>query len=225
MTTVVSHAQLEEIVAAFLTSDVPESEKQAPVRWAPRAWENKLGVLDGMPRKFIDTKTIPRAALLGWGRDALDSPKERWVFFVSVMAWGYGRARGGPWRVRQMLSDPCADDKIRRTIELVRTEGALAAYSVLAHDGDAHLKWLGPSFGTKLLYFAGYGSASRPKPLILDRLVGGALDGFGVYLKYNAWDPPGYEAYLSLAHAVAETADGEPHDVEWWLFQRGRALS
>jgi hypothetical protein len=154
------------------------------------------------------------------GRRPLESPEERRPFFISIMAWGYGRAWGGPWRVRQMLSDPHADDKIRRAIELVRTEGAVAAYSALAHDGDAHVKWLGPSFGTKLLYFAGYGSDSMPKPLILDRLVGGALDEFKIYIDYNTWDRAGYERYVALAGKVADKTGREPHDVEWWLFRK-----
>ena len=121
-----------------------------------------------------------------------------------------------------MLLDPDADAKTRRVIELVRTEGAVAGYRALARDGEAHLKFLGPSFGTKLLYFAGYGSDVNPKPLILDRRVGAALDTFGVYLRYGTFDPSDYEAYLALAAEVATGAGRNPHDVEWWLFTRGR---
>ena len=173
-----------------------------------------------MPPQFIETKSIARAALLEWAQRLWDSPEDRRAFFISIMAWGYGRAWGGPWRVRQMLLDPDADDKIRRVIELVLTEGAVAGYRALAHDGEAHLKFLGPSFGTKLLYFAGYGSHVDPKPLILDRRVGAALDTFGVYFRYGTFDPSDYEVYLALAAEVAAGAAHDPHDVEWWLFTR-----
>jgi hypothetical protein len=81
---------------------------------------------------------------------------------------------------------------------------------------------MGPSFGTKLLCFAAYTSGGGPKPLILDRVVGRALDRFGVYLHYNGWDVTDYEQYLTIAHQVAERVGVEPHDVEWWLFQIGR---
>ncbi|HEX2241087.1 MAG TPA: hypothetical protein VHJ82_08115 [Actinomycetota bacterium] len=219
--TTVTEDQLQEIAAAFAVADVPGPQEQDPVRWAPRAWESKLGDLDGVPPHFIETKSIARAALLERGQRLSDSPEDRRAFFISIMAWGYGRAWGGPWRVRQMLSDPDADDKIRRVIELVRTEGAVAGYRALAHGGEAHLKYLGPSFATKLLYFAGYGTDVDPRPLILDRRVGAALDTFGIYLRYGAFDSSHYEAYLALAAEVAAGAARNPHDVEWWLFTRG----
>lgn len=218
--TTVTKDQLQEIAAAFAAADVRGPQEQDAVQWAPRAWENKLGDLDGVPPQFIETKSIARAALLEWAQRLWDSPEDRRAFFISIMAWGYGRAWGGPWRVRQMLLDPDADDKIRRVIELVRTEGAVAGYRALTRDGAAHLKYLGPSFGTKLLYFAGYGSDVDPRPLILDRRVGTALDTFGVHLRYGTFDPSDYEVYLALAAEIAAGAGRLPHDVEWWLFMR-----
>lgn len=121
-----------------------------------------------------------------------------------------------------MLKTRDAPTRIEVAIERVRHAGAVAGYRAIARGGDARLRWMGPSFGTKLLYFAAYTSSAGPKPLILDRVVGRALDRFGVYLHYNGWDTADYERYFTVVHQVAERVGVEPHDVEWWLFQTGR---
>lgn len=203
-------------------SFVGKAAVQGPVRWIPKAWQTKLGSLTGVPEVFITTQQISRGELLRFGGGPLESRDVQRGFFISTMAWGYGRSARGPWRVNQMLNTRDAPAKIELAINRVRRCGAVAGYKAIARGGDARLRWMGPSFGTKLLYFAEYTSSAGPKPLILDRVVGRALDRFGVYLHYNGWDAADYEQYLTVAHQVAERVGVEPHDVEWWLFQIGR---
>lgn len=80
-------------------------------------------------------------------------------FFVHVMAWGYGPAGYAAFRTRRVI------DEIRRTSGM--TEGALTRWmtelqSVAGQGpvesfeflrGDGYVKYLGPAFSTKLLYF------------------------------------------------------------------------
>ncbi len=94
--TTVTSEQLQRVVEAFSGTELPGPEAQEPVRWAPRAWKNRLGDLDGISNEFVKTMQIPHVTLLEWGRAPFDSIEERRGFFSSIMAWGYGRARGGP---------------------------------------------------------------------------------------------------------------------------------
>jgi hypothetical protein len=212
----------ERIIRSF--SPAGCARAQDPVKWRPKAWIKKLGDLKGVPKAFIDDASIRRSALLDMGEASLDSVDEVRGFFISVMAWGYGRSPRGPWRVNEMLSESDSIERIQRAIKRTRTDGALAGYKALSDKQDAKLRWLGPSFGTKLLYFGGYARLDSTRPLILDQLVGRALDQYEIYLHYNGWDVDDYEAYLSIAQEVAKESGCEPDDVECWLFQMGRGL-
>ena len=60
------------------------------------------------------------------------------------------------------------------------------------------MKWLGPAFGTKYLYFCPQGRGGLPA-LILDRLVSDWLTrAVGVKLSPVGWSVGTYSSYLSL---------------------------
>jgi hypothetical protein len=196
-----------------------------PVKWRPKAWRNKLADLGIMPRAFVDNGEIGRTDLLQLGEEALDDDDALRGFFIAVMAWGYGRSPRGPWRVGQMFGTGEALQRIRRAVEETRSGGAVEGFRTLSSKDEARLNGLGPAFGTKLLYFAGYRSSSSPRPLILDQFVGRTLDEFEFYIDYKLWNPQHYESYLLLAQEIASRSGCEPHDVECWLFQNGRRLA
>jgi hypothetical protein len=56
-------------------------------------------------------------------------------------------------------------------------------------------------------------------------VVGRALDEFQIYLHYGGWDGKDYATYLRLSEEIATQLECEPHDVECWLFRKGRELS
>lgn len=70
--------------------------------------------------------------------------------------------------------------------------------------GQDRVKYFGPAFFTKWLYFCGYEQARGLKPLILDSRVAATLGWAGW-----GWAPEQYGEYLRLAHDVAAALSGE----------------
>jgi hypothetical protein len=84
---------------------------------------------------------------------------------------------------------------------------------------------LGPSFGTKFLYFAGYDRAANgPQPLIMDQYVALALNRLcGLSWPTNGWSTSQYADYLDCAHTWATMWRTSPDVIERVLFSVGRA--
>jgi hypothetical protein len=86
---------------------------------------------------------------------------------------------------------------------------------------DAKLAYLGPSFATKILYFAAFADTvpCRPAPLIADAVVAQALG-----LRRFTRDT--YIAYCSEAARASRALDGDrcrADQIEYALFTRGHA--
>jgi len=103
---------------------------------------------------------------------------------------------------------------------LLRSEGgAHAGYRALASSDVARLKWLGPSFGTKFLYFR------QPRPtktvaLILDDFVAKWLAReVGFEVDPVPWSAANYTRYLEQMHAWAAALGIEPDELELCIFR------
>jgi predicted house-cleaning noncanonical NTP pyrophosphatase (MazG superfamily) len=194
---------------AFLVSEVPEpiyrwrvgDVEAHRVRWIPDQWESTFKGHEaahadlrahseaegGIARSFIHDHT---------GSDPVD-------LFLMVMAWGYGRTGYGPSRTRAILDQAGAKKKIGLIVSETRTHGAAAGWDALVD--THHIKGFGMSFGTKLLYFAGYGSEHFPRPLILDELVRASLQKVarGTVPPKGNVSTADYVGYLELAEKWA----------------------
>ena len=94
--------------------------------------------------------------------------------FLLAMAWGFGPTAVHWPSQRKMLTAELPGVKLAEIIRRTRNRGAGEGWS--AFRTDQHIRGLGPAFGTKLLYFAGYRHSPRPRPLVLDENVRRALN-------------------------------------------------
>ena len=140
-----------------------------------------------------------------------------------AMAWGYRPKDYGPRRTRAILDQYGADEKIAAIVDATRNDGAAAGWHALLN--THRIAGLNMSFGTKLLYFAGYTTDHRPRPLILDERVRASLNRSDV--APGTLPPMGrrvqeddYVRYLELAEAWAAEQDWNqvPDVVEFALF-------
>ena len=138
---------------------------------------------------------------------------------VAAYVWGVGKSA---FLVGRMVRAFTANkDEIEETLarvdRVLRTEGAVAAYASMLTDGENHLKFVGPAYFTKHLYFTGYCvGVVGPRPLILDARVARALSSIAGFegIASSGWSADTYRRYLEYSAA----SDREPDEVEADLF-------
>lgn len=99
------------------------------------------------------------------------------------------------------------------------------AYKYLHGDRRNLIRHLGPSSGTKFLYFAGYDRfRGGRQPLILDQYVALALNLLcGLSWPAHDWSTRQYADYLDCAHSWASAWRTSPDVIERVLFSVGQA--
>ncbi|MDO5499177.1 MAG: hypothetical protein Q4F67_05785 [Propionibacteriaceae bacterium] len=135
--------------------------------------------------------------------------------YVIMCGWGAGPQGQTGYRCRLPLDQPDVGAKLLRTHQAIRG-GAdpVEVYRSLA-TGENRIKYFGPAFFTKWLYFSGYDTpTTQRKPLILDSRVAASL-GWASW----GWSPELYGQYLELAAEIAAKLDeAETHVVEHALY-------
>jgi hypothetical protein len=214
------------LIATHTATWVQESQ---PVQWRPDAWkrhwdENKLPcshVLDELEAEHRSQGTIRRKFILDTYQDRAATE-----LFIATMAWGSGPDNRGPAKADGILAQPQASAKIEATVAAVREEGAAAAYR--AYYAQNRLENLGAAFVTKLLYFAGYRSQPRPRPLIYDSLVADAAARIPsaplLPSSPESLMTSRYQRYCAWAEKMAEEYQTEPAVIEWSLFALGAEI-
>jgi len=147
-------------------------------------------------------------------------------FFLSVMAWGFATSHVHYPSQVSLMTPPFQTSNLQRIVDEVRGSGAVAGWKAIQKTYKIY--GLGYGFGTKLLYFAGYGVVpSGPQPLILDSRVMKALankvEGFPWSDNYDYASPQNYLRYLELAEewSADDTWNGSPETVEFALWKQG----
>lgn len=132
--------------------------------------------------------------------------------FLASMIWGYGLVGYGPYRTERIFTrDSTTEDKeaIEQLVEIAgiaQSAGGVAAFDYVAtqrRSGAPYLKYLGPAFGTKFLYFLTKAS-SVPTTPVLDSVVHGWLQQHApevASVSLSWWDTSSYERYVDLLHS------------------------
>jgi Putative 8-oxoguanine DNA glycosylase OGG-like protein len=151
--------------------------------------------------------------------------------FVAVMLWGFGRTGYGAHRTATMLAAPNLKPTLCAVSRCLAFGMYGAAYDVFR---AAKIRWLGPSFATKYLYFCSIRTAYPIRALIFDSRVASALrhsdfpEDFWRYLTRSGgpsssvyWTSSGYLQYLILMHSWASALHCSADQIEIFLFENG----
>lgn len=152
--------------------------------------------------------------------------------FLLAMVWGHGSVGYGPFRTRRILERPEVASELLEVAEIAYRGGGLEAFAHVAsrrRESGTFLKWLGPAFGTKYIYFlTAQDTTQQPAP-VMDAVV---RRWFGVHvpdrpLKVGIWDVLSYRTFLeSLTEWAEEIRERFGHhvrldDVEYMIFAEG----
>jgi hypothetical protein len=187
-------------------------------KWLPLFADGHRSLYDALVAHDEEAGGIARSFIHSWVSDGADDPVG---LFLLAMVWGWGKDNRGPSNTRRMLEQEGSTDRLGEIVGATRRDGAAAGWCALI---DTHaIERLGASFGTKLLYFAGYTTQHRPRPLILDDRVRWSLYD----LARGTAPPPGrevsknqYTRYLALAETWADDPawDQDPDVVEFGCY-------
>lgn len=186
-------------------------------------WPTELDALPPGPRRWprLDRRTVFRVA------ERAAQPPGAIQALVAAAVWGTGAQGLGRAR-RLRVFDGDTDQigiRLAAAVRILNDGGPMKAYEYLHADGRNCVRHLGPSFGTKFLYFAGYDHAlGVQRPLILDRYVALALNRLcSVGWPAASWSASQYADYLDLAHKWASAWDTSPDVIERVLFSVGKS--
>jgi hypothetical protein len=195
------------------------------------AWQEALPA-EWLPPILRDTaaKTVRvhRSDVLKLAEEAND-PVGAFHTYVAAAAWGSRPGREVTRRLRAFADltvegRRALGQKLATVTSMLCENGAVKAYGALIH-GDQRIPHIRTSFGTKYLYFAGYGRAPDGRqPLILDKNTAGAVKYLtGRRCPVQQADTTIYEAYLDRLHRWASDWESCPPDVvERVLFAIGQ---
>jgi len=155
------------------------------------------------------------------------SPEGRFGLLLAAYIWGTGTSAFNVGRrVRGLTRTQPGEvgDRLVAAADLLEAEGPVAAYASLQAGSSNHIKFLGPAFFTKYLYFAaGHPTTVKPQPLILDKFVARSVNAVfdGWTLRDHGWSARTYGQYLTLAAEQTRKAGppATPAGVEMALFQ------
>jgi hypothetical protein len=199
------------------------SEEVHPQRWQ-RPTYTHLMALCGIRLANLPNG-LSRDDIFGVAQGANADPV---TAFLWPMAWGHNGNPMGASRTNRFVGRPNASANLAQIIGSAQAGNIQAAFVGL--HGPLNVPGLATSFGTKLIYFAGYDSKSdSTQPLILDSFVTSALaeviDPALARAAWNhqtrSWDE--YWSYCELLWTIRNKylPDSRIDLVEYWLWLHG----
>lgn len=184
-----------------------------------RMWPGELDQVSASPNGRI---RIDRKLVFAIAQRAIAELAEPWAatqLHAALTFWGAPPGQSTT-RAAKPLSDGNVSSRLTEAIKVVRGEGPASAYRALSRYQRLWVSGLGPSYFTKLMYFAGYGAKPYvAQPLIMDdNVIAGLLKVTG-----HPWEASleHYNRYIDLAKDWAYEFDTEPDVIERRLFEIG----
>ncbi|MGW3724998.1 8-oxoguanine DNA glycosylase OGG fold protein [Streptomyces sp. NPDC000851] len=225
-----SRLQLPRACRDALAQQRPERIDRHTITIASDWWNTEIAAahLPGAPVTGPDVTQLSRGDLF---TDAANldasSEKELLRFLWRVLAWGSGmKLRLNRKRIRAVAdSQSSAVAALRQALQAAREDPA-QAYEALRPGGRNAIAYLGPSFSTKILYFAGGGALDHPCA-ILDSQVATTLKNNCGWdsLGEDEWPTSTYARYSALLERWAQEESGRlgrrigVDEIERWLFK------
>lgn len=204
---------------------VGRSPEQPPISWKIEKWTNRFPE----HRTFLTAlheNPLDRAHVASVGEEI--TSKDRAIeLFLATMIWGFGSAGYGPFRTKRILDTPDAGTNLLELAQIASQEGGLAAFVHFAskrHANGQYLKFLGPAFGTKYIYFAQMAKRPEKATPVMDAVVRSwfASNVPDTRLNLHFWDPSSYVAYVDhLTHWAGSLNPGSQlrlDQVEYLIF-------
>lgn len=232
--------QVASRVRAVANGAQPPSSQSIPVSKYLRCYEVLLRDLNRtLPLKLTSTAlpaTVSRSDLTTLAGCCLQGSC-KWVdLFVATMLWGYGENDdSGPVKLFRALSTPNADQIIDDTAQAVMDARLADAFIEIRKLAD-----IGASYGTKFLYACGTALTTGVRPLVLDRVIAGALQKlYGKERSEELFDlgakdysyprglqraAKGYVSYCEEIEKIATELDWTPYQLEQFLFENAKNL-
>ncbi|MFJ5985902.1 hypothetical protein [Lentzea sp. NPDC092896] len=176
-------------------------------------WRDEIGARH-LPGRPPTEDALTRAQVGAPGDDVF-------TLLWRTLAWGSGSyLRLNARRLTSIAADvPRCEDLLTRAADLSRSDPA-SAFALLRPGNRNAIRYLGPSFFTKFLYFAGGGAPDHPC-LILDRVVATRLRdecGWASLHRQGPWPVETYERYCGLLARWARETGRAPDEIELKLF-------
>ena len=217
---------LYSIVEEWRLRGKPE---QLATDWDPDPWidqfpEYKEFILDlkSYDLGFLNRNLIKEIVVLANNEDDYLNG------LLAVMIWGYSGNSVGPARTRRIFDESGVAENLEKAWDLImeaKYDDSILqdlnlgeAFSAVVRD----IKYLGPSFGSKYLYFAASdleGNEMNLIPVILDkRIVTAWKYWFDEEIELSSIDEFGYVEYLKKISTMAKQLEIKPEELEFILF-------
>jgi hypothetical protein len=184
-----------------------------------RMWPDELDQLavDATGRIRVDRELV--FVIADRTVNELEDPWSATQLQAAITFWGAPPGQSTT-RAAKPLAESSASSHLTEAIKVVRGEGPASAYKALSRHQRLWVSGLGPSYFTKLMYFAAYGAKPyMSQPLIMDdNVIAGLIKVTG-----RPWTASleAYMSYIDLAKDWAYEFDTEPDVIERRLFAIG----
>lgn len=180
------------------------------------------GELDHLPANTDGRIRIDRALVFAIAQRVITELADPWSaaqLHAAIVFWGAPPGQSTT-RAAKPFADPNLPGRLTEAIKVTRGEGPASAYKALSRRQRLWVRGLGPSYFTKLMYFAGYGAKPYlAQPLIMDdNVIGGLIKVTGQQWKASVED---YVRYVDLARDWAYEFATEPDVIERRIFAIG----